>query len=350
MTLHHPNIVEVLAVNRDPLSKQYFIVMEFVEGGNLREFMTSRKKVDSPEVLRIIEDVASGLNHALAKGLTHRDMKLTNILISSQRVAKLVDFGLAGVCGKGQEADDTNLDRSVEYAGLEKVTNVAHGDTRSDLFFLGCVAYELLTGRPPLEMTKNPRDRMQRERFTTIQPLSAEEVGGSASVIRLVENMMSLNPHERFQTPSQLVDAIREVRRELSGETSSDAKKTAPRTLFLAEKDERLQDVLRDKLKELGFRVLIAADPVRAVDRFRQQPFDFFVVDAGTTGENGLHVFERIMSDAQRQHFELHGIIMFSEEQQEWAKKVEERPNVGILVQPIKLKQLLRKIQEMQGI
>ena len=93
---------------------------------------------------------------------------------------------------------------------------------------------------------------------------------------------------------------------------------------------------------------MIAADPVRAVDRFRQQPFDFFIVDAGTTGENGLHVFERIMEDAQRQHIDLHGIIIFSEEQASWVKKVENRPNVGVLVQPIKLKQLLRKILEMQ--
>jgi serine/threonine protein kinase len=348
MTLRHPNVVEILAVNRDPASRQYFIVMEFVEGGNLRDFLTIRKKVEPAEMLRILEDVTSGLHHALTQGLTHRDMKLTNVLISSQGVAKLVDFGLAGVYAKGHKDQEDNVDRTVDYAGLEKTTNVAPGDTRSDLFFLGCVAYQLLTGRSPLDMCKNPRDRMLRERFTNIAPLAPEEVNGPYSVIRLVETMMSLNPQERFQTPSQLLEAIRDVRRELEGKAVPDAGKNGQRTLFLVEKDERLQDVLRVKLKELGYRVLIAADPVRALDRFRQQPFDFIVVDVGTTGENGMLIFERIMNDADRQKALLHGILMFSDEQEIWTKKVVNRPHVELLVQPIKLKQLLRKIQEMQ--
>src|SRR4051794_5933895 len=96
MSLRHPNIVEILAVNRDPVSKQYYIVMEFVEGGNLRDFLGIRKKLEPAETLRILEDATSGLAHAYSKGFSHRDMKLTNVLISSQGVAKLVDFGLAG--------------------------------------------------------------------------------------------------------------------------------------------------------------------------------------------------------------------------------------------------------------
>src|SRR5947209_15002735 len=79
LTLRHPNIVEILAVNRDPASRQYFIVMEFVEGGSLRDFLTIRKRLEPAETLRILEDVSSGLHHALTQGLTHRDMKLTNI-------------------------------------------------------------------------------------------------------------------------------------------------------------------------------------------------------------------------------------------------------------------------------
>src|SRR4029077_15818877 len=120
------------------------------------------------------------------------------------------------------------------------------------------------------------------------------------------------------------------------------------RTLFLAEKDERLQDVLRDKLKAMGFRVLIAADPGRALDRFRQQPFDFLIVDVASTGENGMLVFERIMTEADRQKAGIHGIVMLSDEQRNWVSRLVERPNVDVLVQPVKLKQLLRRIQELQ--
>src|SRR6266852_5710852 len=88
LSLRHPNIVEVLAVNQDPITKKYYIVMEFVEGGDLREILKIRGKLEPAEALRITEEAASGLSHAYSRGVTHRDMKLTNILISSQGTAK----------------------------------------------------------------------------------------------------------------------------------------------------------------------------------------------------------------------------------------------------------------------
>src|SRR5262249_5316509 len=96
LTLKHPNIVEVLAINQDPITRQYYIIMEFVEGGDLRQFMQARKeKLSSAESLKLLQDMAEGLAYAYSRGLTHRDIKLTNILISSTKEAKLVDFGLA---------------------------------------------------------------------------------------------------------------------------------------------------------------------------------------------------------------------------------------------------------------
>src|SRR5205085_1751448 len=144
MTLRHPNIVEILSVNYEKRTNQYYIVMDFVEGGNLRDFLNIRKKLLPAEVLRILEDATSGLAYAFSKGLTHRDMKLSNILLSSQGQAKLVDFGLAGGQIGQEEKEGVNVDRAVDYAGLEKATGAPHSDPRSDLFFLGCVAYELL--------------------------------------------------------------------------------------------------------------------------------------------------------------------------------------------------------------
>ena len=349
MTLKHPNIVEILAVNRDPATKQYFIVMEFVEGGNLRDVLNIRKKLDGVEVLRILDEVANGLNYALSRGLTHRDMKLTNILLSSAGACKLVDFGLAHLHHNRIliDKDDLTVDRTVDYAGLEKATNVAPGDTRSDIFFLGCVAYELLTGRSPLDMTRNPRARMAKERFTGVAPIKPDEVNAPVAVIRLVETMMSLNPQERFQTPSQALDAIRDVRREVEGKAKgSQASAGGQKTLFFIEKDERLKDILRDKLKEQGFRVLIASDPARALERFKQQPFEVLIVDAGTTGEDGLLVFERIMADAERYSTPCAGIVMLNEDQADWKRRVADRPAAAVLVQPIKFKQLVAAIQQ----
>src|SRR5262249_19647571 len=189
----HPNVVEILAVNRDPATKSYYIMMEFVEGGNLRDFLAIRKQLEPAEALRLLEEAASGLAYAYSKGVTHRDMKLTNVLISSQGTAKLVDFGLAGIYRSARPEDDGQVDRTVDYAGLEKATGVPPGDVRSDIFFLGCVLYEMLTGRPPLDMTKNKMMRMHRDRFANITPLRPGEVKGPPSLYHLVETMISLN-------------------------------------------------------------------------------------------------------------------------------------------------------------
>jgi len=355
MSLRHPNVVEILAVSCDPVTRQHYIVMEFVEGGNLRELLAIRKKLEPVEALRILEDATAGLVYAFSRGHTHRDMKLTNVLISSQGVAKLVDFGLAGA-GPHPAAggEEVQVDRTVDYAGLEKATGVPEGDVRSDIYFLGCVLYELVTGRGPLEMPRSPQGRMRRERFANVKPIEPEEVGGKVGVIRLVNAMMSLNPADRFQTPSQLLDAIRSLRNELEGKSgradgAAKSQSGGARSVFVVESDERLQDALREKLKERGYRVFIAADPVRALDRFRQHPYDALIVDAGTTGEDGRLLFDRVLKEAERQRVHCAGVLILSEDQVKWKERVEARGAVAILVRPVTMKQLYRTLQEVMN-
>jgi CheY-like chemotaxis protein len=275
-------------------------------------------------------------------------MKLTNILLSSQGPAKLVDFGLAGgQFGPSDDKEDVSVDRTVDYAGLEKNTSAPHGDPRSDLFFVGCVAYELLTGRSPMEYTRSAVTRMSAQRFEKIVPMTAEEVEAPPSVFRLIENLMVLDPETRIQTSAQLLERIRECRGEIEGKIDpAQAAKKAQTTIFLVESDEKLQDVLRTKLKEEGYRILIAANPVRALDRFRQQAFDLLIVDADTTGENGYYVFERIMDDVQRQNLPCKGILMINADQEKWRERAEEFTAAAVLTQPIKYKQLLKAIRD----
>jgi serine/threonine protein kinase len=349
MSLKHANIVEVLAVNQDPASKAYYIVMEFVEGPNLREQLTGRKKLDPLETVKILEDCAAGLIYAFSRGITHRDMKLTNVLIATNnKVAKLVDFGLAEITNMFKNQWDVtgeiNVDRTVDYAGLEKVTGVPHGDTRSDIFFLGCVGYEMLSGRAPMDMTKDKHARMQKERFTSIPSLTLQDVQAPPSLFRLIETMMSLDASVRYQTPSQLLDAIRDVRRELEGKAKGET--STIKSIFLVERDERLQDVLRDKLKELGYRVLLAADPQRAVDRFRQNPFDVLVVDGGTTGNDGILVFEKIRADAERMGIPFAGVVLLGQEQQDWQTRLKPHSRTAVLLHPVKLKQLIKGVHD----
>lgn len=345
LTLRHPAIVQTLAVDKDPSSHQYYMVMEFVEGGNLRDMLGIRKKFAPAEIMPLMEEAASGLAYAYTKGMCHRDLKMTNILISSAGKAKLVDFGLANIwnsAGGAPAEDDTKVERTVDYAGLEKATGVKAGDVRSDIFFLGCILYECLAGRSPMEATKDKQTRMQRHRYLSIPPLTPQELNAPPGIFRLLDMMMATDPLKRFQGPVQLVDGIKEVRRELEGKGSSSNAEISlsGRTMFVVEPNERLRDVIRDKFKELGFRVLMSNDPERAFQRFQQQPFDIVVVDAGATGEPGLVAFRQIMGDAARLKYSCAGVLMLSEEQKEWAQRVDRDSHIAVLVRPISLKKL----------
>ena len=346
LTLKHPNIVEVLAISRDPTTGQYYIVMEFIEGGNLREILAIRKKLTVAESLRIIEDCTAGLVYAYSRGMTHRDIKLTNILISSIGEAKLVDFGLAQFFATLARKEDEKVDRTVDYAGLERATGVEMGDKRSDIYFLGCSLYECLTGRSPIVMTRDKHARMRKERFEHVQPIHPEEIDGPLSVLPLVETMMSLDPRQRYQTPAQLLDAVRTLRREVESKSGRGGRPVA-RSIFVVERNEHLQDLLRDGLKGEGYRVLMASDPVRALDRFRQQPFDGLVVDARTTGEEGLMVLDNVLDEAERKNRSCAGLLLLKDDQASWAARVPRQPHVAVIIQDVTYKKVLRKLKEL---
>ena len=94
-TLRHVNIVPIYEVHSD--GRFYFLVMDFIEGRNLREFMKVRQKLEAAEATRLILEISLGLAYAFERGITHRDLKLSNVLISSKGRAQLVDFGLAAI-------------------------------------------------------------------------------------------------------------------------------------------------------------------------------------------------------------------------------------------------------------
>jgi eukaryotic-like serine/threonine-protein kinase len=344
MTLKHPSIVEIHAFSQDPMSGQYFIVMEFIEGGNLKEILAIRKQLMPIEALRIIEDAAAGLAYAYARGVTHRDIKLSNLLISSQGQAKLVDFGLAQFFSTVAKTESEKVDRTVDYAGLERATNVKYGDVRSDIFFLGCVLFEMLTSRSPITMTRDKHKRMELRRFRDVEALVPGEIKAPPSVYHIVETMIQLEPQLRYQTPTQLLDAIKAAKREIEGGVNH----STTRTVFVVEKDVRLQEKLREKFKELGYRVLMSMDPARALDRFRQQPFDALFVDAQTTGDEGRLIFQQILAEALTKRAACASVILFGEDQKDEAARIQANAMTKVFVMPnVTLKHVAKAFEAM---
>jgi serine/threonine protein kinase len=352
MSLRHPNIVEILAVSRDPKTLQYFLVMEFIEGGSLRDLLKSRGKVDIPDALRLIEECASGLAFAYSKGLTHRDIKLTNVLVSTTtKQAKLVDFGL-GELTKGSQLflervksadEDDNIDRTLDYAGLEKTTNAPKGDVRSDIYFIGLMLYELITGEALLKRTKDRNVVNQKRRYEELEDMLSKkgpQHNLPLPVQKLIARSIYFDPNERFQSPELFVEAIKNCRAELSGNAVRTRLAPGATSIYVVEGNQKLQDVFRHKFRKMGFRVMIAADPNQAVLRYKTGPYHALVIDAGTAGREGVEAFEKVIREADKANLDCAAVLILNEEQANWKEGLKSGSAGTVFVRPITMAQL----------
>jgi len=340
LTLQHPNIVRILSVSKDAKTGQHYIVMEFVEGGNLRDILKIHKKMGRAEALRILEECAAGLAFAHSRGMTHRDIKPSNILLAASGTARLVDFGLAEITGPSD--DDTSVDRTVDYSGLERATGVRAGDIRSDIYFLGTTIFELLTGRPLLLPTKNKQSRMLKQRFVEAgKAIQRDDPDMAGPIYSLMTRMTADEPAERFQTPAQLLEAVRTIRAELEGGTApKQAIPTGEKTVYVIEAHSKLQDAFRESLRERGWRVLMSMDASRAVQRYQQTPYHALIVDVGTVGESAIPEINRLLGEVETLRLKFCAAVILNEDQENLRGSIGELPGLQILIRPVTMKQV----------
>lgn len=343
--LRHKNIVPIYDVGED--RGEHFLTMEFVEGGNLREFLKIRGQCSLIESAQCLLDMAEGLEYALSKGITHRDFKLTNVLMSTDRVAKLVDFGLASLNSTESGTDEGNL-LALEYATLEKGTGAPDDDPRSDLFFLGGAVYELLTGSPPYPATKDRSERKQLSRYTNVRQLRSIAPHVPAALSEIVDNLMRVNPNERFQSATEVVHATRKAFKELGSIPREDNNNNGPKTVLCIETRPRHQDLLRDYLTKIGFRVLMMTDLQRGMTRLRSGPTDAVLLMADSVSDdfsNGLQELVRWKKSSSTAM-----VVVLAQSQQGWKNMLEDAGSTRVLVQTIQLRDVRRELESLLGV
>jgi serine/threonine-protein kinase len=326
------------------------MVMEFVEGQNLRDFVKARGKFDIADSLRITADVAAGLDYAAGKGVTHRDLKLSNVLVASTGRAKLVDFGLAAISALAKGDPASPNPRSIDYAALERITGVKKDDPRSDIYFSGCILYHLLTGVPPLLETKDRTQRLSVSRFREVTPIIQREPHLPGTVVALVNRAMELDPARRFATPGEMLTEIKAVQRRLEQGDSDELeagqgrklldREGESRSVMVVEANAEMQDALRDLLKRRGYRVLVIGDAQRALKRFEEGPVPSECVIFCTTelGRSALEAFNRFGEMEQTRH--IPAILFLSEEHPQFATEAHTGPHRVLLSMPLKVRQL----------
>lgn len=356
-TLRHPNIVPIYEVCST--RNMHFLVMEFVEGQNLREFLKLRKVVRPIEATRIMIDVSRGLEYAFQRAVTHRDLKMSNVLISSRKQAKLVDFGLAAMDDVLVQTRDIELPntRAIDYAALERATGVRRDDTRSDIYFAGCMLYHMLTGIPALVESKDRMMRLNKSRFTDIPPIQKLAPSLPHYLAFVVQKAMSLDPYRRYQTPGEMLADLELAERRLLEEPDGgngfanaraeppegeppDAQPQAAPTVMVVEPNARLQDIFRDGLKRVGYRVLLTSDPQRALERLRQEPhlIDCAVFNAQDLGQAALAAFNQLAEEEPTRA--LPAILLLAGHQRDWIDRATRSGQRLVLSMPLTMKQL----------
>lgn len=206
--LSHPNIVSVYDVSHsDNLD---YIVMELIEGITLKQYMEQKGQLNWREALHFATQIAKALEHAHSRGIIHRDIKPHNIMILKDGSVKVADFGIARV-SSAQNTLTREALGSVHYISPEQAKG-AHVDFRTDLYSLGVVMYEMLTGRPPFDGDTpvsvaiqhiNAKATMPRELNPAI-PVGLEQITMHA---------MAADLNERYASATQMLADLEEFRR-----------------------------------------------------------------------------------------------------------------------------------------
>ncbi len=207
--LNHPNIVSIYDIGKED-EKQFFVI-EFVDGMSLRGLMETypEGKCDIQTVLRIATDVCGALQFAHSHGVLHRDVKPENILVTQEGVAKLMDFGLAKMLGEPGVTKEGVIVGTVAYVAPENALGKG-ADQRSDLYSLGAVLYEAVTGKPPFPGEDPVKVIFGHIHDFPVSPIRANPKvpqGLSDCIVRL----LGKEPSRRYQSAAELLQVLRGI-------------------------------------------------------------------------------------------------------------------------------------------
>ncbi len=206
--LRHPNIVEIY--DTEDAYATFFIIMERLSGKSLDLIFESGKRFTFPQIRNILRQVASALQFAHNHGVIHRDIKPSNIVLSPEGKVKLTDFGLALDLGADQGSLEEELPFSGQaaYMAPEQIAGETV-DGRTDIYSLGIVAYQLLTGSPPFQGPVHQVRNLQRS--TAVPSPRSRDPRVPDDLEELVRRATAKAPEDRYQSCDQILRELTEI-------------------------------------------------------------------------------------------------------------------------------------------
>ena len=206
--LSHPNIVSVYDVSSS--NHADFIVMELIDGITLKQYMEKRGYLNWKETLHFAIQIAKALEHAHSRGLVHRDIKPHNVMVLKNGSVKVADFGIARVMSKSNTLTKEALG-SVHYISPEQAKG-GRVDSRSDLYSLGIVMYEMIAGRVPYDGESPVGIAIQHINGGAVKP-SKINPGIPERLEQIILKAMALDPEDRYPTATAMLYEMDEFRK-----------------------------------------------------------------------------------------------------------------------------------------
>jgi serine/threonine protein kinase len=198
--LEHPNIISIYRVGRS--GRVIYFVMKFLRGGSLSSVLGGRKKLNPPEIRRLLLEAGSALGYAAQRGIVHRDIKPDNIMFDEFGQSVLTDFGIAKAAS-GQKLTGTGMSIGTPHYMSPEQARAQQTDGRSDIYSLGVVAYQCLTGTVPYdgEDSFSIGYKHITEPVPTPNLITADE----RRIFEVIKRMLMKDPYDRFQSCEELV-------------------------------------------------------------------------------------------------------------------------------------------------
>ena len=298
--LNHPNILTVFDFGHE--AGVPYLVMELVGGGTLAERLG--RQVDLKDAVQLLQPVASALDYAHSVGVLHRDIKPANILLHTDGTPVLADFGLAKMADSIRKMTATGIVLGTpEYMSPEQAAGETIGPA-SDIYSLGIVAYEMLTGRVPFQ-ADTPAAILLSHLNKAMPP--TRELSGELSlhVEEALRRALAKSPHDRYATASQFVAALTPAAwptrahfepRSTSGTTA--ARRRALPKVLVVDDSAANRELIEACLAEVECDVRLASDGQAAVATMQATPPDLVLLDVQMPGMDGYQVCRWIKSSA----------------------------------------------------
>jgi len=266
----HPNLARTLDVGH--AGGVHFMVLEYVPGESLYQLVKHPKggPLRVTDAARYFLKVIDGLEAAHDAGLVHRDVKPSNLMVTPEGDAKILDLGLARLVDdvEGSLTRHNVVIGTLDYASPEQLGDAARADRRSDLYSLGCTTYFALAGRPPFE-GGDVVNKIFKQRMDDPDPLERVARGVPSAFAAIVRKLMNKNPEDRYQTVAELrVDLTRwadpAVVRSILGAEADAARTFRPPPPEVEDDDLRLVDSGDGAISMASLRDFGASEPPAA--------------------------------------------------------------------------------------